>query len=227
VIPSLLVTGPGTGAGKTVVTRALASALRARGRRVAALKPVETGADPNPADALALARAAHDPTLAQAPAFFRARPPVAAYAAQLEGEAPPLQLPALLTQIRTFSTHADVLLVEGAGGLLAPIDAHHDCTDLARELELPLLLVARDQLGVLSYVLTCYESARARGLRVAAVILSRHTPDELDPSLRTNQRILQQRLESPIRIFPACPDDDGALATTAEQLGLLELLSLA
>ena len=226
MIPALLITGPATGAGKTLITRALAAALHARGRIVAALKPVETGVDPFAEDALALARAAGDPSLASAAGFHRAKPALAPYAVQLEGHAAAPDLPAIIAQIRALAVTADVLLVEGAGGLLAPFDAHHDCTDLARQLELPLLLVARDQLGVLSHVLTCFESARTRALPVAAVILSRHQPGDPDPSLRTNQRILQERLACPVVTFPATPDDDRALADTAERLGLIELLAL-
>ena len=148
---------------------------------------------------------------------------------QLEGQAPAVDLDTIVMQVRALAAGAEVLLVDGAGGLLAPLDARHDCTDLARRLELPLLLVARDQLGVLSHVLTCFESARARALPVAGVILSRHEHDSLDPSLRTNQRILQERLECPVRVFPAAtsPQDHRALAQTVERLGLLGLLALA
>lgn len=222
-----MVTGPGTGAGKTLLTRALTAALQARGRSVAALKPIETGVDPLPLDALALARAAGNPSLAMAPGFYRARPPVSAYAAQLEAQAPPLDLSALVVQVQLLAATADVLLVEGAGGLLAPLDDRYDCSELARRLGLRLLLVARDQLGVISHVLTCFESARARELPVTAVILSRHEPAHAaDPSVSSNLRILQQRLSCPVRAFPVCSDDDHALAAAAEQLGLLELLAL-
>jgi dethiobiotin synthetase len=116
--------------------------------------------------------------------------------------------------------------VEGAGGLLTPLDATRDFADLARALALPVILVARDQLGVLSHTLTCAESARARGLHLLAVILSRHPQDESDLSRATNARILEERLQLPVRVFPSCPDDDPALARTAERAGLLTLLHL-
>jgi dethiobiotin synthetase len=226
VIPTLFVTSPGTGAGKTLVARALTSALRARGRRVAALKPIETGVDPDPLDAQALAHAAGQPAHAHHPALYRARPPVSPYAALLEGHGPTIDLPRLIQHIHATAADADVILVEGAGGLLVPLDATHDIADLALALRYPLLLVARDELGVLSHVLTCTESARARGLHVAAVILSRAAA-ALDASTRTNQRVLESRLSCPVRIFPhAARDDDASLAHAAEALGLPALLGL-
>ena len=226
MIPSLLITGPSTGAGKTFVNRALAAALRARGLRVAALKPVETGVDPDPLDALALARAAGQPDLAHQPGFYRARPPLAPFAAELEGGTE-LDLLSMVTRVRELAAQADALLVEGAGGLLTPLDLEHDVSHLARRLDLPLLLVARDQLGVISHVLTCAEAARTRALRVVAVILSQHPADTRDPSRRTNQRILQARLPCPVRTFRACDDADESLAAAAESSGLIELLGLA
>jgi dethiobiotin synthetase len=96
--------------------------------------------------------------------------------------------------------------------------------DLAVRLELPLLIVAPDRLGVLSSVLTCAESAAARQLPIAGVVLTDHgtPPDDLSP--RTNRRILQQRLAFPVLAFPHCPDDDEALADAARRCGLLSLL---
>lgn len=226
----LFITGPSTGAGKTLVGRALSAALTARGRRVLALKPIETGVDPDPLDALALAHAAHRPADASAPGLYRARAGLAPYAVELEREAPPIDLPALAATVRSLAAAAapDVLLVEGAGGLLVPLDARHDVADMARLLGLPLLLVARDQLGVLSYVITCFEAARARALPVAGVVLCRHPADRDDPSLRTNHRILQRRLDCPVRIFPPVhPTDDAHLAAAAEAAGLLGFLEPA
>ena len=226
VTRSLLITGPSTGAGKTMVARALTAALRQRGVCVAALKPIETGVDPRALDALALARAAGDPALADFPGAYREPLPLAPYAASLERGAPAPDLGALVAAIRVRAAHADVLLVEGAGGLLAPLDAQLSIADLALRLELPLALVARDELGVISHLLTCAESARARGLCIAGVVLTRAMPDA-DASTRTNRRIVQERLACPVLVLDACPDDDAALAACAERNGLLEGLGLA
>src|SRR5947208_15858122 len=83
---ALFVTGTDTGVGKTFVACALASALRQRGRRVAVMKPVETGVEDEPADALALRAAAADPAPLDDICPYRLRAPLApAVAARLEG----------------------------------------------------------------------------------------------------------------------------------------------
>src|SRR5690349_14088900 len=112
--PGLFITATGTGAGKTFVSRGLACELTRSGRRVAALKPLETGIAPasNPLpsgvsqlaptpipDATQLARACGRPELAQAAGFYRAALPVAPYAAALASGEPPPDLSALVTAI--------------------------------------------------------------------------------------------------------------------------------
>jgi dethiobiotin synthetase len=220
--PGLFVTATGTGVGKTFVSRALTAALHAEGRVVAALKPIETGfSDPSASDAQALARACARPELASAHLFYRARPPLAPWAATLSGAPPPPPLPDLVRAIEAAGEGADFCLIEGAGGLLVPYDAEHTLADLALALSLPLLLVACDQLGVLSHVLTAHESAARRGLRVAAIVLV--ATDRPDPSSATNARILEQRTGTPVLRFPRVADDDRALARAAESSGLSRL----
>jgi dethiobiotin synthetase len=224
MISGLFVTGVATAVGKTFVSRGLVRALWRAGRRPVALKPLETGVMTEPADAIALARACARPELALAAGLYRAALPLAPYAAALHtGTAPPA-LPAIARRIRELATGAGALIVEDAGGLLVPLDARTTMGELAATLELPLLLVARDELGVLSAVLTCAESAHARGLTIAAVVLSAHAPLEADPSPATNARILHERLGLPVLSFPRCADDDDALARAAEAAGLLSLV---
>lgn len=219
----LFLTGTGTGIGKTWVCRGIARALVARGVGVAAVKPIETGCDTEPADALALGRACGDLSLASASGLYRARPPLAPYAATLQGESPP---PEHQTLARRCHALADgrVLLVEGAGGLLVPLDRAHSMADFAQALAVPLVLVARDALGVLSHVLTASESAEARGLPIAAIVLTRTDDDAQDDSTQSNRRILEERVDAPVLAFPRCEDDDDALAAAAEASGLVTLV---
>jgi dethiobiotin synthetase len=215
------VTGTGTGIGKTFVTRALARAGARRAMRVAALKPLETGCNPQPADAFALERAALRSDLARAPGLYRAPLPLAPYAATLAGTPPPPPLSELASTIEEHVRDADLALVEGAGGLLVPYDAERTLADLALALAYPLILIAPDGLGVLSHTLTAYEAAERRGLAVAAVILTRHNLDPKDKSAGTNQRILAERIDAPVRSFPRCDDDDEALANAADSWEIL------
>ncbi len=218
------ITGTGTGIGKTFLTRGLARALARRGRRVAAIKPLETGCTPNPLDALALARACGRPDLSTAPGLYRARLPLAPAAATMEGEPPPPSVTALTRTIAAIAGDAEITLVEGAGGLLVPLDPHHTMADLARALSLPLFLVARDGLGVLSHALTAWECATRRALSVAGLVLVSAGADPVDVSSRTNRRILEERLgDTPVLSFPSTPDDDNALADAADASGLTDL----
>ena len=221
ILLGLFVTGTGTGVGKTWVSRGVARAIRASGRPVVAIKPMETGCDPMPADAVALGQACGDPSLATAEGLYRARKPLSPYAAVLEGEPGPPDLAGLAERCHALGA-GGFLLVEGAGGLLVPVDRDRTMADFARELALPLLCVASDALGVLSHVLTAVEAAAARDLKITGVVLTQLTADDSTP---TNRRILEERVDAPVLTFPRCEDDDDALARTAETSGVLTLIA--
>jgi dethiobiotin synthetase len=206
---NLFIAGTGTGVGKTWLTRGLARALTNAGARVAAIKPIETGCVDGAADARALAAACNRPELDHQ-GLYRASAPLAPYAAELEGERR-VDLSQLVAHTRALASDADAVLVEGAGGLFTPLDAEHDVADLARALELPLLLVAKDELGTLSATIAHTIGAAQRGLMIAACVLTQPS----DASSRTNGRILAERLPCPVLALAPSRDDDDALAEAA------------
>src|SRR5690606_7338606 len=106
----LFISGTGTGVGKTWVTRGLARALVRDGVNAIAIKPIETGCQPEPADAVAIARACGRPELAHAPGLYRARRPLAPWAATLEGEAP-ASLAAIAEATRALCAGAQIALI--------------------------------------------------------------------------------------------------------------------
>jgi dethiobiotin synthetase len=220
----IFITATGTSSGKTFVARGLATALRRDGHRVAALKPLETGCEPHPLDAIALAHAAGHPEHAHDPGFYRARPPLSPYAASLSG-APTPDFGSLVDRIEAIAQRHDRVIVEGAGGLLVPLDRTRDMADLATALACPLAIVAPNRLGVLSHARATVEAARSRGLTVLAVVLTEPDP-EPDPSSASNQEILQERLAIPVVSFPYCQDADSAIADAVKTIGLLALLHL-
>ena len=191
----LFITGTGTGVGKTWITAALTEALVGRGRSVAALKPVETGCDPSPQDAVLLAELSGRPELAHAEGFHRGQAPLAPLAAQLEGELAAPGARALAAAIDRAAQEAEMVLAEGAGGPLVPLVGDEDFTDLASALGWPVLLVGLDGLGTLSHTLTAFEALTRRGVEVWGVVLTRQG-SEL--SQRTNRRILAARLPVPV-----------------------------
>ena len=180
--------------GKTTLAHAMVHALVERGLRVAAVKPIETGVTGIPQDATALAVACGQPELANLPGFYRARAPLAPYAATLGGEAPcPLPWDPADT-VRAHTESAQVVLVEGAGGPMVPLNEEEVVVDLSRELQAACILVAPNRLGCLSSVLTAAQSIKVRGAELRCVVLNRRVEDDGDPSRVSNARILRERL---------------------------------
>lgn len=218
---SLFVSGTGTNVGKTLVGRGLARAATRASHRTAALKPIETGCDPHPLDAIALAKACGHPSLAFAPGFYRARAALAPYAATLGGEAPPPSLEHLVDSVHQAADTFHVKLVEGAGGLFTPIDEVHRIADLVGALGIPLLLVARDELGSLSQVIAAHLAGASVGVRATAVVLT-HAGERFPQ----NAEILRTHLgrSVPVFSFDISHADDDALANECEREGLTQKL---
>lgn len=174
--PGCFVTGTDTGAGKTVVSRALLLGLRARGVDVAAMKPIETGVGPaGPLDALALAEAAggRDPLEDVCPLRF-AMPAAPTVAAAAEGRA--VDLDRVERAFARLSRRAEFVVVEGAGGLLVPVAERTSMADLALRLGLPAVIVARAALGTINHTLLSVEAAERRGLALVGVVISHAEP---------------------------------------------------
>lgn len=220
----LFVTATGRGQGKTWVTRGITRSLRRKDVRVAALKPIETGCAPDPKDALILAHTSMEPELVDCRDFHRVASNLSPYAATMEGAPAPPHVDRIAARIRTVTSGYPMALVEGVGGLMTPIDRSHTVADLIKEVGFPVLLVAKDEYGVVSDILAHVQVADSMGLRLDAVVLVRHDA-KTDESRGTNQRLLAQRLPFPVRVFPSSRNDDEALADAADSADLPNLLS--
>jgi dethiobiotin synthetase len=170
----LFVTGTDTGVGKTVLAAAIVAALRAEGVAVTAVKPVMTGLD-EPADGAwppdheLLARVARLRPSDVAPFTFG--PAVSPHlAARLSGTVVSGEL--IEAAVRKAVTGAEVVVVEGVGGLLVPLSDTFDVRDLARAFGMPLVIAARPGLGTINHTLLTLEAARLVGLTVASVVLT-------------------------------------------------------
>lgn len=189
----VFVTGTDTGVGKTVVACALVRGLRARGLDVGVMKPCETGVGADgPLDAIRLTRAAGDPDPLElvCPQRFAlpAAPSVAA-----EHEARRVDLEGLARAFAALAARHDVMVVEGAGGLLVPTRPPATMADLASALGLPLLIATRTALGTINHTLLTLAEAERRGLRVAGVVAS-HADGPLSAADRANFAHLRARL---------------------------------
>jgi len=213
-VPGIFVTGTDTGVGKTVVSAVLALCARAAGRSVAYLKPAQTGWDGTIAgDAPFVVAAAGDPPLT-AVAHYRLRAPLApSVAGELDGVR--LDPEAVRTAYRELAAAHDLVIVEGAGGLLVPFSEGVDMAALAGLLGLPVLVVARPSLGTLSHTLLTLEAAHRRGLTVLGYVLS-GMPAAPGLDALTNPGVLARL--TPVPLLGVLPHDPG-LDTDAGRVG--------
>ena len=180
----LFVTGTDTEVGKTYVAAMIARSLRSSGRRVGVYKPVasgcrppqEQGGVPVSDDALALCRAAdrEDELAHVCPQLFLA--PLAPHLAARE-EGRQVEIAQLLAGLAYWQSNSDVVVVEGAGGLLSPLaeaesagGAFYDNAALAAEVGYPLVVVVRNALGTINHTRLTLAACRTQELAVAAVI---------------------------------------------------------
>ncbi len=178
----LFITATDTGVGKTIVTAVLARVLRLCGVRVGVMKPVTSGCREQDGalvseDAELLAWAAGvdcDDDVAP----YRLREPIApSEAARIDGVK--IDFDRITDCYRRLAARYDFVLVEGAGGLMVPLNGGLLMADLARRLDLPLLVVASSGLGTINHsVLTCF-AAGQMGLEVLGVIVNSY-PAEPD-----------------------------------------------
>ncbi|MEA2384937.1 MAG: dethiobiotin synthetase [Solirubrobacteraceae bacterium] len=218
------VTGTDTGVGKTVLAAALAAALRARGVRVGAYKPVVTGIDEpepgRPADHELLGAAAGVPPDSVAPLRFG--PPVSPHlAAELAGTA--IDPAELVAAARAAGAAADALVVEGVGGLLVPLTPEFTIRDLAVALGLPVVIAARPGLGTISHTLLTIEAARGAGLDVRAVVLT-PWPDEPSAMEHSNRATIARMAGVDVRTLPAVGTGVDELAAAGAALPVADWL---
>jgi dethiobiotin synthetase len=181
---TVLVTGTDTGVGKTWVACGLAHAIRHAGRSVTAVKAVETGCEDRPApteDGVRLAAATGQTAPTRALRRFRA-PIAPAPAADLEGLT--LDLDELAAEIGAAAGTSQLLLLEGAGGLLSPLGWDWNAVDLAQAFHATALVVASDRLGSINHTLLTLSALDLAGVRVAAIVLS--APAAADASTGSN-----------------------------------------
>ncbi len=199
----LFVTGTDTGVGKTAVACALVRALRGLGLDVGAMKPVESGCAELhgalvPEDGLALRAAAGDQDPLELVTPFRLRAPLApGLAAAAEGIE--LSFDAIEVALEQLcGRHPDGVIVEGAGGLLVPLEPGlQTVADLALRLALPVLVVARTGLGTVNHTALTIEALAVRGLECRGVILV-DTTGASDPSVATNARTIERVADVPV-----------------------------
>jgi dethiobiotin synthetase len=195
--------------GKTAVACGLARALASAGHDVGVSKPVQSGAaaDDPAGDAMLLREAAGvDDAPGEICPYAFAAPLAPLVASRLEGR--PVEADVVLESIAELGRRHDLLLVEGAGGLIVPVGESWTIADLAVWLGLPLVVVARAGLGTVNHTLLTLEAARTRGLEVTAVVLNGRAPDT-DASADTNPALIERLGRVEVLSVPRLADGSG------------------
>jgi len=208
----VFITGTGTNVGKTFVATAIARNLTEQGLKVIPRKPIESGClkqgnELIPQDAHALMQAANYQGALSEICPYRFEPAISPVrAAHLANQALTTEQ---LVNICLQGSENGFTLVEGAGGFYSPLTENGLNADLAMALQLPVLLVADDCLGVLSHVLLNVEAILARGLQLAGVVVN--TVNNSNDIHMNNSADLRERLDCPVFSSPYVTDGNNEL----------------
>lgn len=224
---SLVITGTGTGVGKTVVTAGLAALLKHRGESFCVYKPIQTGSpDPShPEDLDSVKRLVSD-EIETACSYCFAEP-VAPYAADPERTIRPGKI---LDDFKNLQKKHRIVLVEGAGGVRVPIGRHFEMIDMIRMFQLPVVVVASPLLGTINHTLLTVDALLEQRLEVKGVVISGVPADDgnLDPAIKTLQDTLEPFLKVPLLgLLPMVSLQPGSLSQAPviqafDALGLIE-----
>ena len=196
MVKGIFITGTDTGVGKTFVGAGLAATLRERGIDVGVMKPAETGCGLRkevlvPRDALKLIKAGgvDDPLDLVNP--YRFRDPLApAIAAGREGKI--IEIGRIVSAFRSLARKHTCMIVEGAGGIMVPLTLKRSYLDLASELRLPILVVARPGLGTINHTLLTIMALRSRRLPIAGIVINHRSKKRPGLAERTGPPVIER-----------------------------------
>jgi dethiobiotin synthetase len=202
----LFITGTDTGVGKTVVTAGLVRFARNHGLRCVAVKPVETGCPVRagilyPEDGTLLRAASQqDLSIDECAPFRFSLPASPARAAAVEGSR--IFVSDLVEHVLAIAESRDFVIVEGAGGLMVPIEDRLMMIDFIQRLGYPVLLVARTRLGTVNHTLLSVEALRSREMSIAGIVLSSLDETTGPEELFTRRDIERLAGDLPVTVLP-------------------------
>jgi dethiobiotin synthetase len=213
-VPGVFVTGTDVGVGKTTIAGGLATLWRSAGRRVGVFKPISTGCTwrvrlglvSDDVECLAYCSGSDLPLDTINPIRYRhaVDPIVAAQHAKR-----PIDFEAIRRAYEQVCYKADVIVIEGWGGLLSPIAIGRTVADLAVEFGLGVLIISHADLGAAGQVMLSIEAVRARGLAVAGVVLNGYNPQSPSLAEESNPATIAECARiAPPTVVPIDPEND-------------------
>lgn len=222
---SYFITGTDTNVGKTLIACALLHGFAAQGKRVVGMKPVAAGyVDDGINEDVRQLRAASNvlASLGQINPYCFAPAAAPHLAAQFAGVN--INLERIVHSFTELAGQSDVVIVEGAGGFVVPLNEHEDSADLVVQLGLPIILVVGMRLGCLNHALLTSQAIAARGLVLAGWVASCVEPEMA--MLNENIAALLQRISAPLLgIVPYQADPETREVATFLNLELLDSVS--
>lgn len=197
---SYFIIGTDTNVGKTYIAGALIKHFVRAGYQTVGMKPLASGCNLTPQgewlndDVLALTAASNVRVPLDLINPYRFAPAIAPHiAAEQAGQL--VECTRIVQAYQQLSTLADVVVVEGAGGFLVPLNGQQTIADLAVMLNIPIILVVGMRLGCINHALLTVEAIKARGLHLAGWVANLVDPDM--PVFAENLASLQQRIAAP------------------------------
>ena len=191
-----------SGVGKTVVAAGIVRALTVLGYKTAVMKPIETGCRKEgemliPADGMYLKSIAGiSGNIHRITPYTFSQPLSPLMAAMLDGRT--IELEGIFNAYRMLSKQFDTVVVEGIGGLYVPILKDYFVADLARDIQLPLIIVARPTLGTLNHTMLTIHYALSKGIQIAGLVLNSSSEPKKDIAEKTNHEALKAITDIPI-----------------------------
>ena len=190
---AVFISGTDTGVGKTTATYVLGTLLKSRGLDIGVMKPVQCGGED--AQFLKQSLQVKDPLDEINP--YRAKEPVSPHIA-FKREKITVDPNQIINTCQKLKKKHDLLLIEGAGGLLAPIQDHYSVADLIRDLEIELIIVARLGLGTINHTLLTINQARDMGITVKGIIFNEDKKGKAGVPEKTNPQTVGRLGQVPV-----------------------------
>ncbi len=194
------ITGTDTDVGKTWISLGIIEALKQQGHKVGVMKPISAGCDKTAnglrnQDALLLQQQSNIELSYDEINPYAFEPAIAPHIAATQNNIR-IDIETIYQHFQSISEQSDYIVVEGAGGWLVPLNDFQSMADLAKRMQLPVVLVVGMQLGCLNHALLSVESIRATGLPLAGWIANQIDPDM--SCIEQNIQTLSQMIEAPI-----------------------------